>query len=118
MRKLGSPHRFRISLLRLMGAVAIVALLLAMFVHTARMRVDWENPRIDDFVVTGGLVLAETVVLYYSVLAIVMARGLIRPSRRVGRVRRVWVYGPVLVVIALVALVELLDALVGKRGHP
>ncbi|MFI5458222.1 MAG: hypothetical protein ACHRXM_22560 [Isosphaerales bacterium] len=108
-------NKFRLSLRGLMGAVAIPAILLAMLVPTARMRVDWENARIEDFALTGSLMLAETILLYYSVLAAVMALGLIDPAERVGRVRRIFVYGPVLVIIALVALLEVLDALERRR---
>ncbi len=75
------------------------------------MRVDWEKPRFDDLAVAGALMLAEAVLLYYSVLVVIMAARVIAPSQRVGRVRRMFVYGPVIVIITLAALLEVLDAL-------
>ena len=54
----------------------------------------------------------ETVLLYYSVLAVVIARRLITPAQRGGGVRRIFVYGPVLFIIARAPLLALLDALV------
>jgi hypothetical protein len=103
--------RFQVSLGSLMGAVAIFAVLLGMFVPTARMRIDWQDPRIDDVVVAAILMLAEAVLVYYAVLATVIVRGLVSPARRAGRVRRVFIYGPLLALIALGALLQVIDAL-------
>ena len=98
-----------------MLAVAVFAILLAIFMFNARMRVEWKHPRIDDVVVAGALTLAESVVLYYLLLATIVARGLINPARRIGRVRRVFIYGPALGIIAIVVLFEVLDVLVRSR---
>jgi hypothetical protein len=107
----GSPYRFRWSLRRLIGAIAIIALWLAMLIPTVGARVDSSKPRADDLFVAGGLVVLETIVLYYSVLAVVMIRGVINPAKRAGRVRKIFIYGPVLVAITLIAVSVLLDAL-------
>ena len=108
----GSPHRFRWSVRGLMGAIVVIALWLAMLVLTAvGARVDWRNPRVDDLFVAGVLVVVETIGLYYSVLATVMVRGLMNPDERAGRVRKIFIYGPVLAAITLIAVSELLDAL-------
>ena len=60
--------------------IAILAFLLAMFIPTARMRINWEEPRIDDIVVTVCLMFAESVVLYYAILAITVVRPAMTPS--------------------------------------
>jgi hypothetical protein len=110
----GSKCKFRFSLRRLMAAVASIATLLAMFVPTAKLRVDWEKPRLDDLVFTGTLMLAEAVVAYYAVLAAVIARGLLNSAKRVGNVRAFFTYGPVLAAIACIALLQALDACLSR----
>ena len=107
----GPPYRFRWSIRGLIGAIAIIALWLAMLAPTVRAMVDWRKPRFDDLFRAGALVLMETIVLYYLVLAMVMVRGVINPGERAGRVSKILIYGPVLVAITLIAVSVLLDAL-------
>jgi hypothetical protein len=111
---LGSQRKFRFSLRRLMAAVAIISVLLAMFVPTARMRVDWAKPRIDDLIVMLTLMLAEAIVVYYAVLAVVIARGLLNRDRTGDRVSSLFTYAPVLVTIVLIALLGALDAFLSR----
>jgi hypothetical protein len=113
------PHRFtrtfRSSLRGLMKAVAILAFLLAMLIPTARMRIDSEKPRIDDIAVTVGLMVAETIVLYYAILAITVARGLFQPPDTGRRVKPILIYGPVLFVVILIVIFEMLDVFLGPH---
>ena len=81
-----SQYKFRFSLRRLMAVVAIYAILLAMFVPTVRLRVDWEKPRLDDLVFTGSLMVAEAGLVYYAVLTAVIAGGVLNSPKRVGNV--------------------------------
>lgn len=109
----GLALTFRPSVRGLMKAVAILALLLAMLIPTARMRIDWEKPRIDDIAVTVGLMVAETIVLYYTILAITVARGLFQPCDRSRHMKRILIYGPALLVIILILIFEMLDSVLG-----
>jgi hypothetical protein len=94
-----------------MAAVAVIGLLFGMFMSRAAMRVDWRDPRIDDAVVAAGLLLGDAGFLYYVILVVVMVRGLINAATRDRKVKRVYLYGPVLAFIALVALLQVIDAL-------
>jgi hypothetical protein len=90
-----------------MRTIAILAFLLAMLIPTARISTDWAK--------TMGLMVAETIVLYYAILAITLARGLFQSPGSTRRVRPILLYGPVLLVVALILLFELLDALLGPH---
>jgi hypothetical protein len=109
-----SQYKFRFSLRRLMAVVAIYAILLAMFVPTVRLRVDWEKPRLDDLVFTGSLMVAEAGLVYYAVLAAVIAGGVLNSPKRVGNVSTLLIYGPVLATIACIALLQTLDACISR----
>ncbi len=112
-----SPPSFRFSLRGLMGAVAILAILLAILVPTARMSdVDWRDPRAENLIRLGLLMLGETLFLYYLVLATVIAHGMISSAKQARQLRRTLVYGPLLLFIALVVLLEALDALAHRDG--
>ncbi len=95
-----------------MGVVAAAGLFLAMFVTNARIRADWANPRIDDLTVAAFLTVSEAVLFYYCVLVTVIARGFINPAKRLRRVRRIWIYGPVILMVAGVAILQVLDVVV------
>jgi hypothetical protein len=101
--------RLRFNLRMLLVVVAVVALVLAMFVTNARTRVDWANPGLDDVSTAAALTLVQAVFLYYCVLATVVARGLINPAKRQYRVRRLLVYGPVVVIAAVLTILQILD---------
>jgi hypothetical protein len=58
------------------------------------------------------LMVAEAIAVYYAVLAAVIARGLVCPARRVGRLTCLLIYGPVVVTIYFIALLGSLDAFV------
>jgi hypothetical protein len=106
-----SPRKFQLSIRGLMATIAVISLLLAMFISTAAMRVDWKNPRIDDLVATASWTLGEAIFLYYIILAAVIGWGLTNPATRGGKLTRVYHYAPLLAIIALVALLEALDRL-------
>jgi hypothetical protein len=102
-------RKFRFSLRALMLAVAVVAILLAIFMFNAR-RFDRRHPT-TSLVVAGLLTLAESVVLYYIALTMFIARGLIIPAKRAGQLKPVLIFGPGLGVIATAALLVVLDSL-------
>jgi hypothetical protein len=105
-----APHlRFRFSLRVLLIVVAVVAVILGMFVANARMRVDWASPRLDDVCDAAALTLVEAVLLYYCVLAMVVARRLTNSAKRQDRVRRLLVYGPVVVIAIVLTILQILD---------
>ncbi len=106
---------FRPSLRGLMRAIAILAVLLAMLIPTAQMRIDWEKPRIDDIAVTVALMVAETIFLYYAILAMTLVRGVFQSSGSNRRVKPILLYGPVLLVVALILIFEMLDAFLGPH---
>jgi hypothetical protein len=86
-----------------------------MWVATARSRVDWSDPRIDDVVVAGFMMLFEAVVLYYVVLLAVWVCGLRRRTGRETKTGRILLLGPALAIIGLLVLMQLLDMLARKR---
>jgi amino acid transporter len=101
--------RPRFTLRLLLGVVAVVAVILAMFVTNARMRVDWANPRVDDVTAAGAVTLVEAVLLYYCVLAMVIVIRRINPAKRRERLRRLFVYGAVIVIAAILTILGILD---------
>ncbi len=109
------PTALRLSLRRFMGAVAVLALLLAILIPTARTRIDWARPRVNDIAVTVALMVLETIILFYAILAISLAGGLFQPPEKNRRLKAILIYGPALLFVALLLLFEVLDAFLGPH---
>ena len=100
---------------QMMATVAIVGVMLAIYVPTVRMRVDWSKPQTNEIVITGWLLLAETVLFYYVGLFV---WALSAPERRripEAKFRWTLLLLPGLLAVAYALILEVLDGILNGR---
>src|SRR5262245_16886754 len=109
MRSEAPDLRVQLTLRMLLVVVAVVAVILALFVANARIREDWAGSRLDDIVDAVAVTVVETVFVYYCIFATVVVRRMMGPVKRRRRVNRLLVYGPFVVNVVVLTIVQILD---------
>jgi hypothetical protein len=101
--------RLRFTMRQMLATVAIVGVMLAIYVPTVRMRVDWSKPETNEIVITGWLLLAETVMFYYVGLFVWALSSPERRRIRPAKFRWALLLLPGLLAIAYALILEVLD---------